>query len=98
MERFGLSPGFIAMIKVLYADIESVLKINGELSRPFKVTRGIRQDCSLSGMLYAISIEPLLQQIRVSIDGLTVPGFNSRHVLSAYADDLIVIIKKTGRY
>lgn len=40
LESFGLSPGVIAMIKVLYQDIESVLKINGGLSAPFKVHRG----------------------------------------------------------
>ena len=28
-ESFGLSPGLLAMIQVLYQDIESVLKING---------------------------------------------------------------------
>ncbi|KAJ4926953.1 hypothetical protein JOQ06_014695 [Pogonophryne albipinna] len=51
LERFGLSPGFIAKIKVMYVNIESVLKINGGLSRPFNVTRGIRQGCSMSGGL-----------------------------------------------
>ncbi len=91
MERFGLSPGFIAMIKV---DIESVLKINGELCKPFKVCRGICQGCSMSGMLCAISIEPLLQKIRSCINGLVLSGCNTKYVLSAYADDLIVIIKK----
>ena len=50
-EAFGFSSGFIAMIKVIYGDIESVLKVNGGLSAPFKVCRGIRQGCSLSGML-----------------------------------------------
>ena len=94
MERFGLSPGFIAMIKVMYEDAESVLKINGELSRPFKVCRGIRQGCSMSGMLYAISIEPLLHKIRSCISGVVVPMVETRYVLSAYADDLIVFIQK----
>lgn len=29
MERFGFSPGFIAMTRVLHCDIESLLKFNG---------------------------------------------------------------------
>ena len=45
LERFGLSPCLIAMIKILYQDIESVLKINGGLSAPFKVHRGVRRGC-----------------------------------------------------
>ncbi|KAK3565124.1 hypothetical protein QTP86_033183, partial [Hemibagrus guttatus] len=48
LEAFGLSPSLIAMMKVMYQDVESVLKINGGLSAPFKVQRGIRQGCSLS--------------------------------------------------
>lgn len=94
LERFGLNPGFIAMIKVLYQDIESALKINGGLSTPFKVERGVRQGCSLSGMLYALSIEPLLHRIRSGIDGLILPGFNTAHILSAYADDVVVLVTK----
>ena len=62
MERFGFSAGLIAKIKVLYSDIESVLKFNGSLCAPFRVRRGVRQGCALSGMLYALSLEPLLQK------------------------------------
>ncbi len=42
LREFGFSPSFIKMIGVLYGTIESVLKINGGLSAPFKITRGIR--------------------------------------------------------
>ncbi|KAF7643589.1 hypothetical protein LDENG_00236820, partial [Lucifuga dentata] len=62
LQRFGLSPGFIAKIMALYVDVESVLKINGGLSRPFTVNQGIRQGCSMSGTLYELSIEPFSAQ------------------------------------
>uniref|UniRef100_A0A8C1S2L1 Reverse transcriptase domain-containing protein n=1 Tax=Cyprinus carpio TaxID=7962 RepID=A0A8C1S2L1_CYPCA len=91
--EFGFSPGFIKMIGVLYVNIESVLKINGGLSAPFKITRGIRQGCALSGMLYALAIEPLLLRIRASIDGWSIPQSECKIKLSAYADDIIVMIK-----
>lgn len=93
LERFGLDFGFIAKIMVLYENIESVLKINGCLCKPFKVTRGIRQGCSLSGMLYALSIEPLLRKIRLNIEGLVFPSCNVSFTLSAYADDVIIMVK-----
>ena len=93
MERFGFSAGLIAKIKVLYRDTESVLKFNGGLCAPFRVHRGVRQGCALSGMLYALSLEPLLQKITSSVRGLFLPGFNSSIVLSAYADDVVVFIK-----
>ncbi|KAI3364781.1 hypothetical protein L3Q82_000909 [Scortum barcoo] len=97
MERFGFSAGFTAKIKVLCSDIESVLKLNGSLCAPFRVRRGVRQGCALSGMLYALSLEPLLNKILcTSIQGLILPGCGGNIVLSAYADDLIVLIKNQG--
>ncbi|KAJ4929012.1 hypothetical protein JOQ06_004633 [Pogonophryne albipinna] len=93
MEKFGFSAGFIAKIKVLYNKIESVLKFNGGLCAPFRVCRGVRQGCALSGMLYALSLEPLLNKIRSKLQGLFLPGFGGGMFLSAYADDIIVFIR-----
>ncbi|KAJ4939394.1 hypothetical protein JOQ06_028843 [Pogonophryne albipinna] len=93
MKKFGFSAGFIAKIKVLYNKIESVLKFNGGLCAPFRVCRGVRQGCALSGMLYALSLEPLLNKIRSKLQGLFLPGFGGGMFLSAYADDIIVFIR-----
>lgn len=86
--------GFINMVRVLYNDIESILKINGGLSAPFKVQRGVRQGCSLSGMLYSLAIEPLLSRLRRSLSGVTLPGCETVFKLSAYADDVVIITEK----
>lgn len=52
------------MTKVLYNDIESILKFNVYLCVPFNVFRGMRQGCPLSGMLYILAIEPLLNKLK----------------------------------
>ncbi|KAJ3603143.1 hypothetical protein NHX12_030886 [Muraenolepis orangiensis] len=91
--KFGFSAGFIAKIKVLYNNIESVLKFNGGLCAPFRVCRGVQQGCALSGMLYALSLEPLLNKIRSKLQGLFLPGFNGNMVLSVYADDVVVFVR-----
>nr|BAC82605.1 pol-like protein [Tetraodon nigroviridis] len=93
MERFGFRTSFIAKIQALYGGIESVLKLsfNGSLCAPFRACRGVRQGCALSGMLYALSLEPLLCKIRSSIAGFVLPGFNKNIVLSAYADDVVIL-------
>ncbi|KAJ3589478.1 hypothetical protein NHX12_010323 [Muraenolepis orangiensis] len=95
MGKFGFSAGFIAKIMVLYNNIESVLKFNGGLCAPFRVCRGVRQGCALSGMLYALSLEPLLSRIRSKLQGLFLPGFNGNLVLSAYADDVVFVRDQT---
>ena len=93
LQRYSLSPGLIAKMKVLYEDIESVLKINGGLCKPFKAERGIRQGCSMSGMLYSLSIEPMLHNVRGFIDGLFLPDISTHFISAAYAGDIMVFIK-----
>lgn len=90
---FGFSESFVNMIRVLYNDVESILKINGGLSAPFKVGRGIRQGCSLSGMLYSLAIEPLLNKLRGALSGVVLPEFINPIRLSAYADDLVLMVR-----
>lgn len=92
LEAFGFCQDFVAYIKVLYSDVESILKVNGGLCAPFKVFRGVRQGCSLSGMLYSLAIEP--QQIWAKLHGISLPIGSSNLTLSAYADDVVVMISR----
>lgn len=64
------------------------------LCGPFKVSRGIRQGCALSGMLYTLAIEPLLIRIRTKLCGLSIPNCENVFKLSAYADDVVVLINE----
>lgn len=96
LEAFGFGPDFISMVKVFYCGVESVLKINGDLCFPFKVYRGVRQGCALSGMLYSLAIEPFLNKLRTVLCGLHIPNCLNNFKLSAYADDVIVLINGTS--
>ncbi len=55
-EAFGFYSGFISVMKTLYSEVESVLKMNGDLCSPFRVYRGVRQGCALSGILYSLAL------------------------------------------
>ncbi len=92
LEAFGFIEDFVNKIKVLYNDTESVVKVNGGLSAPFKLTRGVRQGCPLSGMLYSVAIEPFLHKVRENINGLCLQSSSKNVSLSAYADDVVVLI------
>lgn len=94
LQAFGFSSEFVSYIKVLYCDIESVLKVNGGLCAPYKMGRGIRQGCSFSGRLYTIVIEPFLNTLRKSLEGVSLQSAKTFPCLSAYADDIIVLVSK----
>ena len=52
------------MVQVLYTDISSCVVNNGFASPFFKLKRGVRQGCPLSGLLFVLAIE-LIQGISV---------------------------------
>ena len=69
--------------------------VNGHISPFFFPSRGVRQGCPLSPLLYVLSMEVLACNIRASpvIQGITLPGLsNPLPVLSLYADDVSVIV------
>lgn len=94
LKAFGMGTRFTAWVKLLYTDACIVLKVGGGLSYPFKIQRGIRQGCPLSGQLYSLAIEPLLHQLRKNMTGLSEYGIANKVVTSAYADDILVFISK----
>ncbi len=62
--------------------------VNGCLSSPFKVTRGVRQGDPLSCLLFNLAIEPLAEMLRKSnLKGLEVPGSEERLIAKLFADD-----------
>ncbi len=93
LNAFGFGEKFISRIKLLYTEVTCMIKMGGGLSIPINVKRGIRQGCPLSGQVYSIVIEPLLCKLRRELMGLQVNTLNCSIKLSAYADDVTVIIR-----
>ena len=85
----GFGPSFIRWIKFLYADIGSQVLVNGFLTPFFPVTRGVRQGCPLSPLLYVLCIESFALAIRSDpfISGVKVPCSLNELKIVQYADD-----------
>ena len=92
--HLGFGPSFISWVRLLYSNIRSAILIDGYTSDCFFPSRGVRQGCPLSPLLYVISIEVLAANLRAhpSIVGLRLPGVSQLlPTLSLYADDTSVI-------
>lgn len=89
LKAFGVGKGFTKWIATIYSDIFSCVIVNHFVSRPFPVTRSVRQGCSLSPLLYVLCLEPLLIKIRKDkeICGFKLPGKKEEQKTSAFADD-----------
>uniref|UniRef100_A0AAR2KC07 Reverse transcriptase domain-containing protein n=1 Tax=Pygocentrus nattereri TaxID=42514 RepID=A0AAR2KC07_PYGNA len=92
LKKINLGSSFINMIKSLYSYPNAVVNTNNFHSDVFPVSRGCRQGCPLSPLLFCLVIEPLAQSIRNStrLTGIKIGGED--HRISLYADDVLLYL------
>ena len=96
LQKFGFGPSFCQWVGIFYGRAFSRILINGSLSSPVYLYRGVRQGCPLSPLLYVLVSEVLSTQIRhcSDIDGFLLPGAGGlQFKISQYADDATSILK-----
>ena len=64
LEVFGFGPVFIGYVQTLINETEASVKNGGWLSQWFPTTRGVRQGCVLSPLLFLLVVEILAIKIR----------------------------------
>ena len=65
---------------------EAVVKVNGGLSEPGEIGRGVRQGCLLSPLLFSLYVEMMMEEaLEGSVEGVKVGGYLLRDV--RFADD-----------
>lgn len=90
LEKYGFGDTFTQWVKLLYTDIYSSVIVNQLISTAFPVTRSVRQGCSLSPLLYILTLEPFLRKMMndKDIQGLSIPGATHTLKYTAFADDI----------
>ena len=64
LKAFNFGQNFAKWIKILYTDISSCCMNNGHASEFFNLSRGIRQGCPISALLFIMVVEILAINIR----------------------------------
>ena len=92
LEMFNFGPQILQWVKTFYSDATSCVINNGYASEFFKLQRGVRQGCPLSGPLFVLCAEILANAIRAdkTIKGINI--YNREIKLSQYADDTTVFV------
>jgi hypothetical protein len=94
LKRMNFGSSFCAWVQLLYTDIFSRVMVNGYVSEGFKVTRGVRQGCPLSPLLYILVAETISAAIKKdpAIDGFSLPGGEKVKIFQ-YADDTSILVQ-----
>ena len=89
LQRMNFGEKTVNWIETIYRDPRSALYINGHIAEMFSTSRGLRQGCPLSAILYVLLAEVLGQVIRKNpkIRGFALPGTNEEVKITQYADD-----------
>ena len=81
MELYNFGPNIRMWISILYNNVESGVMNAGFMTNYFKVSRGVRQGCPLSPLLFVLAVEMLALKIRqdqlcrgIELQDLTVCG------------------------
>jgi hypothetical protein len=86
----GVRKKFLRFIKLLYANPQVKVKVGGRVSDPVEYMKGVKQGCPLSGTLFNVYINDILEDGRFA--GVPVKGVERQEGL-LWADDLVVLIE-----
>jgi len=96
IELYNFGPNITKWISILYNNVESGVMNVGFMTNYFKVSRGVRQVCPLSPLLFVLAVEMLALKIRQNqlCRGIELPsGQNAK--ISQFADDTTLILEDT---
>ena len=89
MQSIGIRGVFLSALKSLYHDDCIDCSINGVVTRPIYLRRGVKQGCPLSPILFSIYILDIGRRISLSNVGFKIGKVWINGLL--YADDLVLI-------
>ena len=95
LEAFNFGPQLRQWITVLYNNITSCVLNNGFATKHFNLSRGVRQGCPLSGILFVIGVEILSNAISKrlrEIEGIQIDPNNSIKI-TQYGDGTTIFVK-----
>lgn len=99
LQKFNFGDTFIRWVKTLYKNPTAHIKVNGYISDSIPQSRGIKQGCPISALIFILCVEILAIAINQNKDikGINIPkgkvNGSNKDKLSQYADDTTVFLR-----
>ena len=97
LDRFGFGGKFVKVVGMLYNDINSSVSLPNGTSSRFNVSRGIRQGCPCSPLLFIFVAEVLAIVVKNNPDIEPLNVLGSPLVISQLADDTTLFLKNSDQ-
>ena len=92
LKAFNFGDNFIRWISILYTKIQSCVSNNGYFSEYFELSRGIRQGCPISALLFILVAEVMAIHIRNDEDIKGIKVENVTYKICQLADDTTLFV------
>ena len=89
LANLGFGPVFIQCLKAIYSDDCITTSVGGRKTRPIYLSRGVRQGCSLSPLLFALYISDLGNDLCKTGEGFDIEDVNICALF--FADDIVLL-------
>ena len=92
---FGFGPRFQSWVKTLLKNRTFCVKNGGHISKEYPMSRGVRQGCPISPILFILTVELLAINVRQNqhVKGINIPDYETPHKIKQYADDTTFLLK-----
>lgn len=88
LRKFGIPQNFVTFISKIYENSNTKICFNGFFTDTIVCSRGVRQGCPLSPVLYSFYLEPFLRRLDLEMKGVLGPIPRCRLSVFAFADDI----------
>lgn len=93
--KLGVSSNIIRIVRNLYKIANIVVDLEGQLSKPVKINKGVLQGDPLSALAFILFIADIETQLRKHVNGIKITPLADILML-AYADDLVIFADSPG--
>jgi exonuclease III len=95
MAKAGIPDLEMRLIINLYWHQQASVRWQGDVSRDFKVERGVRQGCIISPLLFNLYSEFMIREAMEHMEGIKIGGKNITDI--RYADDAVLVADRLER-
>lgn len=93
LTSLGIPRKLVSLVKVTLSNTSACVKIQNDLSSPFKVTRGLKQGDGLAPLLFNLILEYAIRRAKIQTEGTIQQKMTQ---LIGYADDINIVSRRKG--